>query len=107
MFCAFEGKPLILRLYGTTKIHHKGDSIWEEHIDSFPNKAGARQIMEIKVDMVQTSCGFGVPLMNYQEDRDILTKWADTKGEAGIENYQQTRNTLSIDGYATDISEPS
>jgi len=103
MFCAFESKPLILRLYGTAQIHHKGDPIWEEHIDSFSIKAGARQIMEIKIDIVQTSCGFGVPLMNYQEDRDILVKWADNKGEEGIKAYQQKKNTLSIDGYTTDI----
>lgn len=105
MFCAFEGKPLILRLYGTAKIYHEGDSEWVEHIDTFSGWTGARQIMDIQIDMVQTSCGFGVPFMNYQEDRDILTKWADHKGKEGVKAYQKDKNTLSIDGFTTDIKE--
>ena len=62
MFCAFEGKPLILRLYGEAKIYHKRDSELHKYYNLFPENVGARQIIEMEVDLVQTSCGFTVPL---------------------------------------------
>ena len=104
MFCAFEGKPLILRLYGTAKIYHKGEEVWEENIKHFPGFTGARQIMDVQVDLVQTSCGFGVPLMGFQKNRDQLIKWAEHKGIEGVEEYQKERNKQSIDGFPTDFS---
>ena len=65
MFCAFEGKPLILRLYGTAKVYHERDSEWNSLITKFPNHLGSRQIIDIHVDLVQTSCGFAVPFMDF------------------------------------------
>jgi hypothetical protein len=103
MFCAFEGKPLILRLYGSAKIYHPRDKEWEEFADLFPNYTGSRQLMDINIDLVQTSCGFAVPLMEYQNDREVLTNWSDKKGEQGIKDYWEERNQLSLDGSPTDI----
>lgn len=103
MFCAFEGKPLILRLYGTAKIYHEQDEEWKKHIDDFSNVPGARQLIEIDLELVQTSCGFGVPLMEYQGARTQLMAWAEHKGKEGIKAYQLEKNKLSIDGFITDI----
>ncbi|WP_010136011.1 pyridoxamine 5'-phosphate oxidase family protein [Ochrovirga pacifica] len=103
MFCAFEGKPLILRLYGTAKIYHTRDAIYQEYVDLFPKTPGSRQIIIMDVDLVQSSCGFAVPLMDYKKDRSVLKDWAEKKGPKKIENYWEEKNTQSIDGFETNI----
>lgn len=103
MFCAFDGKPLILRLYGTAKIYHPRDQQYHEFIELFPKTPGARQIIEMEVDLVQTSCGFAVPYMDYKEDRSILKDWAQKQGDKKIEEYWKEKNTKSIDGFETKI----
>ena len=103
MFCAFEGKPMILRLYGTAQIFHNRDEKFEEYFRLFEDFTGARQIIEMDVDLVQTSCGFAVPLMDFKEERTILTNWADKQGEEGIKNYWAEKNMKSIDGFETKI----
>lgn len=103
MFCAFEGKPMILRLYGTAQIFHNRDEKFQEYFRLFQDFTGARQIIEMDVDLVQTSCGFAVPLMDFKEERTILTNWADKQGEEGIKNYWAEKNMKSIDGFETKI----
>jgi hypothetical protein len=103
MFCAFEGKPLILRLYGTGKVYHPRDQAWQEHINLFPNLPGARQLIDIRVDIVQTSCGMAVPFMDYKQEREELNLWAHKKGEARIREYWNEKNTVSFDGFETHI----
>lgn len=104
MFCAFEGKPMILRLYGTAKIYHQRDKEYCEFIDLFPTTPGSRQIIEMQVDLVQTSCGYAVPLMDYIEDRTVLKDWAQKQGQEKIEQYWTDKNTKSIDGFETKIN---
>lgn len=103
MFCAFDGAPLILRLFGTATIRHPGDVEWDELAGSFSDHAGARQIFDMHIDIVQTSCGFAVPFFDYKEERETLKKWAVKKGEQGIRDYWQEKNTKSLDGFKTDI----
>ena len=103
MFCAFEGKPLILRLYGSAKTIHTTDEEWTEVYAHFPESRGARQIFDVTIDSVQTSCGFAVPLMDYQEDRDILQTWVDKRSDQDIQDYWQEKNVTSIDGRPTGI----
>ncbi len=103
MFCAFEGKPMILRLYGMAKIYHERDAAYHQHIDSFPEIAGARQIIEMEVDLVQTSCGYAVPFMEFQEERTVLKSWAEKQGKDRIQEYHKERNSLSIDNFKTGI----
>ncbi len=105
MFCAFEGKPLILRLYGKAKIYHKRDSNFNNYSSLFPVNAGARQIIEMNVDLVQTSCGYAVPFMDFKAERTTLNDWAEKQGEDKIVDYWKNKNTLSIDGYETKILE--
>lgn len=101
MFCAFDGPPMILRLYGTGKIYTPGDPAYEEHIGRFPEMPGVRQLFDIEVDLVQTSCGSGVPLMDFKAHRETLVEWAEEKGPAGIRDYWEEHNTKSLDGHPT------
>ena len=101
MFCAFEGKPMILRLYGSAKVYHPRDEEYQQYIDLFPTMLGSRQIIDLAVDLVQTSCGFAVPFMDFREERTQLTTWAEHKGEAGIKKYWQEKNSHSLDGHDT------
>ncbi len=103
MFCSFEAKPLILRLYGTAKSIHPNDKEWARYISLFPEQLGCRQLIDVSVEMVQTSCGFAVPFMEYKGERDMLKTWADKKGEEGITDYWNERNSISLDGDSTGI----
>ena len=103
MFCAFEGKPLILRLYGHANVYHERDKEFHDLISHFPNITGSRQIMDMKVDLVQTSCGFAVPFMDFKEERTQLQDWADKKGEEKLIDYRKEKNTISLDGHDTGI----
>ena len=100
MFCSFEGNPLILRLYGTAKAVHPRDEAWEELVNDFPDYGGKRQIFDMHIESAQTSCGFAVPLYDFQEHRDILDKWANKKSEGELKEYWAKKNTTSIDGYS-------
>jgi hypothetical protein len=103
MFCAFEGKPLILRLYGRATVIHKRDRAWNEYIPLFSEYLVARQIFKLDIELVQTSCGFAVPLYDYTADRGLLTDWAEKKGREGIQNYWKEKNQKSLDGKLTNI----
>ena len=105
MFCAFEGPPMILRLYGRAKIYHQYDAFWDEHIGLFPEIAGSRQLIDMKIELVQTSCGFGVPMMEFVEQRKSLVQWAEDKGNDGIKDYWEEKNTVSLNGLETNIFE--
>jgi len=103
MFCAFDGPPLILRLYGTAKAVHKGDPKWNEHFSLFKAFPGARQIFDVTLDLVQPPCGMGAPYFSYAGDREPLSDWATQKGEAGLQQYWQDKNQVSIDNIPTYI----
>ena len=107
MFCAFTGKPEILRLYGQAEVLHKGNSKWAEYLELFSSPLGARQIFILNIELVQSSCGFSVPLYDYQEDRKTLHNWATKKGQEGIEEYWGDKNQTSLDGKPTNIKELS
>ncbi len=103
MFCSFEKKPLILRLYGQAKIFHERDNEFHEYLNLFPETPGSRQIIELDVDLVQTSCGYGIPFMDYIEERPSLRQWGENKSEDKIKKYWKDKNTVSIDGFETKI----
>ncbi len=103
MFVALEGKPMILRIYGEAKVVHKNDSEWEELFSLFQPIPGARQIFDLTVDLVQTSCGMAVPFFDYVEERELLKHWATKKGDKGLKEYWQKKNQESLDGKPTNI----
>lgn len=103
MWCAMEGKPLILRAYGKAKAIHPGESGFEELANQLPKWAGSRQIFDIEVSQIQTSCGYAVPFMDFVSDRTRLVESAEKKGEEVIKAYQQLKNKQSIDGLPTGL----
>lgn len=103
MFCAFDGLPFILRLYGTATVVHQGDAAWRELVSLFPPLPGARQIFDVTLDLVQTSCGMAVPYLSYAGDRELLNEWAAKKGKEGLRQYWKKKNQLSLDGIPTNI----
>ena len=103
MFCSFEGKPLILRLDGNAKMYHERDSEFKEYIDLFPKISGTRQIVEMRVESLQTSCGYAVPFMDFKDERRQLNSWAEKQGEERLQNYRKEKNSKSIDGFETGL----
>jgi len=103
MFCAFQGNPMILRLYGHARVVHHDGPEWGELFPLFNPIPGARQVFDLTIDLVQTSCGMGVPVFDYVEAREQLINWAIKKGEDGLKEYWEEKNQLSIDGRPTNI----
>ncbi|WBX71271.1 pyridoxamine 5'-phosphate oxidase family protein [Tenacibaculum retecalamus] len=101
MFCAFEGAPNILRLYGTAKEVLPNDAEWDDLITQFPKLSGTRQIFDVTVESTQNSCGMSIPFYEYKEERNELLSWAEEKGDTGIEQYWEDKNKISIDGLNT------
>jgi hypothetical protein len=104
MWCGFEARPLILRAYGTARAIHPNHPDWPGLAAHLPAQPGARQIMDVTIDLVQSSCGFAVPFMDFAGDRPVLRDWAMDKGEDGLRDYWRTRNTHTIDGAPTGIA---
>lgn len=105
MFCAFAGPPKILRLYGQGRVVLPQTPVWDALAPRFGYYDGARQIIVTDVTRVQTSCGFGVPLMDYVGQRDQAIRWAEAKGADGIAAYQREKNMVSIDGLRTPLAD--
>ena len=105
MFCAFDGNPMILRVYGTARVVHPGETEWEAVSAPFPARHGNRQVFVLEVDLVQTSCGTGVPIMAYQEERaeGDLIPFFEEMGEDGVKAYWAKKNMVTIDGKPTGI----
>ncbi|MBI1356959.1 MAG: pyridoxamine 5'-phosphate oxidase family protein [Acidobacteria bacterium] len=104
MWCAFEGPPRILRLYGRGEVVLPGSQRWAELSPLFEMLPGARQIVVNHVERVQTSCGFAVPLLEYREERPTLQRFALSKGEDGMVEYRREKNQASIDGLPTPLA---
>ena len=105
MLCAFEGPPMILRIFGKGTVIHPNHSAWKEHIGLFPDLAGKRQLIDVEVEMVQTSCGMSIPYFDFKSDRMYLDEWAKKKGDEGIKDYWKENNEQSIDDLSTNIQE--
>lgn len=104
MFCAVEGPPLILRLYGWGRVIARGSAEYAELLATHfagEEPLGARQVVRIDFDLVKTSCGYGVPFFDYSGERDTMDRWAEAKGPEGITAYWQEKNLVSMDGLPT------
>ncbi|HTM79211.1 MAG TPA: pyridoxamine 5'-phosphate oxidase family protein [Devosia sp.] len=106
MFCAVDGPPLILRLYGNGRVlprnGHEYERVLNEEFDGI-EPLGARQMVRLDFDLVQTSCGYGVPLYDYQGERDTIDRWSEAKGPDGLAAYWREKNQTSIDGFPTGL----
>ncbi|WP_218597869.1 pyridoxamine 5'-phosphate oxidase family protein [Polaribacter sp. NJDZ03] len=105
MFCAFDGAPNILRLYGKGKEIKEGDASWNALITLFPETPGTRQIFDITIASAQTSCGMSIPFFEFKSERNQLNDWAAEQGKEGITQYWKDKNQTSIDGLPTQILE--
>lgn len=108
MFCAFEGAPMILRLYGRGRVLARKSAAYDNLVRAEyggEEPPGVRQIICLDVESVQTSCGFAVPFFDYVGERDTLDRWAQAKGEEGVRAYQREKNSRSIDGLPTGLLE--
>jgi hypothetical protein len=105
MWCSFEKTPMILRAYGNAEIIHPRDQAWSELIALFPLRHGSRQVIDLTVDFVLKSCGFGVPIYSFVAQRDTLRKWEERKGAEGIREHWASHNQTSIDGKPTGLLE--
>lgn len=105
MLCRFDRKPDIIRLYGTGTVVPRGSAAWDELSPRWDVGPGARQLILLDVESVQTSCGYAVPVMEFVEDRQSLTRYAENKGEDGMREYRAKKNTASIDGLASPPTE--
>ena len=107
MFNSFDKTPMILKLYGKATVIHDKDERWEEMSSYFAEFIGARQFFEMKVELVLTSCGFGVPQYKYIGERNKLQKWAEKKGREGMKLYWSEKNTKTLNGVDTKVMELS
>lgn len=98
MFCAFEGKPRIVRLHGRGSVLRPGEPGFAALAALFPPLPGVRALVGVHADRVSSSCGYAVPLMAYQGQRDTLLDWAERRGPDGIRSYWAEKNAASIDG---------
>jgi hypothetical protein len=98
MFCAFAGRPRIVRIQGRGRVVLPTDAEWAEVSAGFPPLPGVRSIIVLDADRISDSCGYGVPLYEFAGRREQLTDWADTKGADGVADYQARKNRQSIDG---------
>lgn len=103
MFVSFDEKPMILRVYGKAKVIHKNDTEWETLFSLFPALPASRQIFDVEIELVQTSCGMGVPFFNYIGEREQLNTLHTQLGEEKIKEYWQRKNQFSLDGKPTHI----
>jgi hypothetical protein len=98
MFCAFQGRPRILRLQGHARVVEPADDDWDRLVAFFPPYASSRSIVVLNVERLADSCGYGVPLFEYAGERTQLVDWADRKGSAALAEYRSKKNQRSIDG---------
>ncbi len=103
MWCSFEKRPMIMRAYGTARTIHPRDDDWDSLNAHFPASDGARQLYDVQVELLQTSCGYAVPMFDFTAERDTLEKWTEDRGIEGVKTYWQTRNQTTIDDMPTQI----
>lgn len=103
MWCSFSTKPMILRAFGSARTLHPRDDMWDEMNAHFPEFIGARQIFDMDVELVQTSCGYAVPFFDNPRPRDTMDKWTTDKGVDGIAQYWADKNQTTLDGGPTAI----
>jgi hypothetical protein len=105
MWWAVEGPPRIVRAYGRARAVYPGAEDWGELLAHFPSLPGTRQIFDLALEAVQTSCGMSLPLYDFAGERDALNRWAESKGPDGLARYRRDKNVRSIDGLPTGLED--
>ncbi|KAJ2957401.1 hypothetical protein NQZ79_g6908 [Umbelopsis isabellina] len=109
MFCAFEGAPKIVRLWCKGTVHPNASKEFQilqpELFPDFANQTGVRSIIVGDILEVGISCGFGVPLYEFKEKRQVLLKYWGKKKPEQVTEYWATKNCTSIDGIPSQLSQ--
>lgn len=98
MFCAFEGAPNILRLYGQAEVLEPDHADFPSLRELFPHMPGTRSIIRVHVQRIADSCGYAVPKYEFVEDRSTLVDYSVAKGPEGMVEYRKLKNAASLDG---------
>lgn len=113
MFCGFEGRASILRLYGRGEVCQFDAPGFAERLSWFPGFTRARSVVTVRLDRIADSCGWGVPFFDFKGDRDQLRRHVDAKDHDDWARRRFERNARSIDGLPAltpvdeEIDEPS
>lgn len=98
MWNAFSGKPRIVRLHGRGEVLRPGTDAFDDLANRHPEHPGTRAAVVVDVHRISDSCGYGVPVMRHESDREILAANARKRGPEGLRAYREQKNALSLDG---------
>ncbi len=98
MFASFDHRPRIVRLHGRGRIALPGEAAYGDVVARCPAHPSTRAVVIVDVQRVSESCGYGVPVMDLVDERDLLRLSADKKGREGMDSYRALKNATSIDG---------
>lgn len=98
MFLSLDTRPRIVRLHGTGSVLHHDDPGFAEVLERHPENPSTRAVISVDVTRISDSCGWGVPIMDIREERDLLRLHAEKKGPEGMDEYRREKNSFSIDG---------
>lgn len=98
MFASFEQRPRIVRLHGYGVVALPGDPDFENVVARHPKHPSTRAVVTVEVRRISDSCGYGVPVMDFVGERDLLRLGAEKRGPAGLSAYRAEKNATSMDG---------
>lgn len=98
MMCAFDGPPKIFRFYGAGRVVESHQADFAGLAADFEDLPAIRNIVVVDVDCIRDSCGYGVPLYEFVDDRDSLPNWVNKKSDQELTDYRIDRNATSLDG---------
>lgn len=105
MWMSIDDRPLILRAYGSATVTHPRHDRWDELAASFGDLGGSRQVFDVEIDDVASSCGSGVPIMTVEAQRGdtVLEPFYAAMSAEELAGYWTRKNVESIDGLPTKI----
>lgn len=98
MFCSFERKPNVVRFHGRGRVVTLYDDDFAAWAARFPANPAARAVIVVDVERVSDSCGYALPLLSLDAERDLLTPNMERRGAEGVVAYRRQKNRTSIDG---------
>ena len=98
MWCSYTARPRIVRVHGRGSVVLPGQALFAEVVAQHPEHPSTRAVIVVDVERVSDSCGYGVPVMEFVEERDLMRLSADKRGPDGLKAYRAEHNTTSLDG---------
>ena len=103
MFCSFDGTPNVVRLHGRGQVVTHGEDGFDEALAPFAmglasRRTEARGVITVDVARISDACGYAVPRMTLENDRELLDSWAERKSPEHLRTYRAQKNEHSLDG---------